>query len=65
MSEIPTSADAFKSWADRECPRWPSELQAQAYRAYTFLLFTEKPEYEIFKKQFAEWQAVQKPADVS
>jgi len=26
-TQIPQTADAFKAWADRECGKWPADLQ--------------------------------------
>lgn len=37
---MPTDAERFKFWADRECIDWPGELTAQAYRAWCDLLGT-------------------------
>ena len=34
---IPTEAEAFKRWADRECVRWPADLQRKAYHAWSDL----------------------------
>ena len=36
LGSVPTNSDGFKSWADRECAKWPGWLQAKAYSAWAF-----------------------------
>jgi len=41
MTPIPQTADAFKAWADRECGKWPADLQTLAFNTWTdFRLYT-------------------------
>ena len=34
MTTIPQTADAFKAWADRECGKWPADLQTLAFNTW-------------------------------
>ncbi len=45
----PTDPVKFKQWADRECVKWPGELQAKAYRAWAHGAWQE------FDAAYAEW----------
>ena len=52
---MPTDAERFKFWADRECIDWPGELTAQAYRAWCDLLgySAHSGAFEKFKEDYA------------
>lgn len=48
--KIPTDLNQFKAWADRECSKWPAQLQVKAYHAWT-----AAESMENFKAAYSEW----------
>ena len=62
QTDFPRTADAFKSWADRECTAWPESLTAAAYWAWAYLAkLVSNPEYLTdFDAAFADYRAANK-----
>ena len=61
-SEIPSDPDKFKAWADRECPKWPTELMAMAVDSWHAKLDHAgyaKSCITKFEEAFAQWSAKQ------
>ena len=62
MTTIPQTADAFKAWADRECGKWPAELQSQAFNVWKEM-FKDEPgwlhAHNEFSENYRQWEAEQ------
>lgn len=59
MTTIPQTADGFKAWAERECGKWPADLQMKAYdTSLRFRMGHTKPLAE-FTESYCQWEASQ------
>ena len=56
---IPQTADAFKAWADRECGKWPADLQGLAYSAWQELTQGSDLGLREFAEKYRQWEAAQ------
>jgi len=61
MTTIPQTADAFKDWVDRECDKWPAELQAMAYGAWRTMQGSTlwMATLDSFTVCYRQWEAAQ------
>lgn len=51
---IPKTAAQFKIWADRECGKWPGDLQVKAYNAW---IGFDTDALRIFKEAYEQWDS--------
>ena len=60
MTTIPQTADAFKAWADRECGKWPTMLQVEAYMTWQVMLHADGIRaLNAFTNSYRQWEAAQ------
>ena len=52
---VPTTADAFKSWGDRECGNWPGPLQKLAYETWQAMVEGREDAQAAFKASYERW----------
>ena len=60
MTTIPQTADAFKAWGDRECGKWPADLQGRGYEAWLAMVRQDGNPQEAFTERYRQWEAARR-----
>ena len=58
-TQIPQTADAFKAWADRECGKWPADLQKLAFNTWRAMVDRQDNAQAQFKASYERWAETQ------
>ena len=59
MITIPQTADSFKAWADRECCKWPADLQTLAFNTWRAMVEVHDDAQAQFKASYERWAETQ------